>query len=336
MTEDAAAEIAVIVVNYGTADLAIEAVESVLARSHGGRTVEVHLLDNASPGDDAALFNRTFETQDWSGRVTLWLEQVNHGFGRGNNVVLKTLAARKTPPEFVFLLNPDARLENEAIDRLAAFLDHHPHVAAVGARITLPDGTPVSSAFRFPTLASEFSRAVNFGPVSRLFSDHQVALAPGIGTCEVDWVSGAAVMFRYSSMADVGFFYPAFFLYHEEVDLMHALSRAGHTIWHVSEAQVTHHEGAATQVRSGSTVRRRRPSYVYESWRIYFRKNHGRGYALATAACVAAGAAMNTAISVLRGKDSGLPKRFFRDQWQNVIWPLLANGPAMPNDQISG
>jgi N-acetylglucosaminyl-diphospho-decaprenol L-rhamnosyltransferase len=43
-------EIAVIIVNYGTPDLAIEAVESVRARLHGGRRVEVHLVDNASPG----------------------------------------------------------------------------------------------------------------------------------------------------------------------------------------------------------------------------------------------------------------------------------------------
>ena len=50
--------IAVIVVNYGTADLAIEAVESVLARDHGGRTVRVHLVDNASPGEDAKTAGR--------------------------------------------------------------------------------------------------------------------------------------------------------------------------------------------------------------------------------------------------------------------------------------
>ena len=42
--------VAVITVNYGTPELSIKAVESVLARDHGGRDVEVHLVDNASPG----------------------------------------------------------------------------------------------------------------------------------------------------------------------------------------------------------------------------------------------------------------------------------------------
>ena len=111
--------IAVVVVNYGTADLAMDAVESVLARAHGGRDVEVHLVDNASPGDDAETIRQAHAARGWTGRVTLHLEAVNHGFGRGNNVVLRTLLDRDAPPDAVFLLNPDARLENEAIDLLA-------------------------------------------------------------------------------------------------------------------------------------------------------------------------------------------------------------------------
>lgn len=116
------AEIAVIVVNYGTAALAAGAVESVLGRDHGGRTVEVHLLDNASPGNDAETLAATAESRGWGPRVTLHFEAVNHGFGRGNNLVLTRLASRPNPPDKVFLLNPDARLENEALAVLAETL----------------------------------------------------------------------------------------------------------------------------------------------------------------------------------------------------------------------
>jgi hypothetical protein len=41
-------------VNYGTAPLAIEAARNVPDRQHGGATVDVPLIDNATPGDDAA------------------------------------------------------------------------------------------------------------------------------------------------------------------------------------------------------------------------------------------------------------------------------------------
>ena len=90
--------IAVITVNYGIAEMSIEAVESVLARTHGGYEVEVHLVDNASPKDDATQISEAHAARNWGDRVTLWLEETNHGFGRGNNVVLNALADRETPP----------------------------------------------------------------------------------------------------------------------------------------------------------------------------------------------------------------------------------------------
>ena len=114
--------IVVIVVNYTTADLSIRAVESVLTRQHAGRHVEVHLVDNASPGGDAETLRTAHAERGWGNAVTLWLETENHGFGRGNNVVLTALNTAADPPDKVLLLNPDAYLENEAIDILATAL----------------------------------------------------------------------------------------------------------------------------------------------------------------------------------------------------------------------
>ncbi|MFD2816988.1 glycosyltransferase [Paracoccus aerius] len=202
--------IAVIIINYGTAELAIAAVESVLARDHG-HPVQVHLLDNASPGGDGAVLVDAHAGRRWGDRVTLWLEKENHGFGRGNNVVLRALWDSPAPPDYVFLLNPDAQLENEAIAFLADRLDVEPQAAAAGAGIALPSGTPVSAAFRFPSALSEFVEAVNFGPLSRLFWDSKVALPADHSDGPVDWVSGAAVMMRLPVLRALGGFDPDFF-----------------------------------------------------------------------------------------------------------------------------
>ncbi len=115
--------ISVIVVNYGTADLAIAAVESVLASAVAGYRVDVHLVDNASPGGDAAQLAEAARARGWGARVTLYPETTNHGFGRGNNLVLRALAARPVPPRYVFLLNPDAQLQNDVIPILADYLE---------------------------------------------------------------------------------------------------------------------------------------------------------------------------------------------------------------------
>ena len=71
--------VAVIVVNYGTPDLSIEAVSSIVARKHDGHDVEIHLVDNASPGNDADLFAEAKKENGWE-QVTLWAEEGNDGF----------------------------------------------------------------------------------------------------------------------------------------------------------------------------------------------------------------------------------------------------------------
>lgn len=315
------AEIAVIIVNYRAAALAVEAVESVLGRHHGGRSVEVHLVDNASPGGEAAYLRETAAAHGWGDRVTLHLEDINHGFGRANNLVLTRLAEQATPPDKILFLNPDAVLKSEAIAALADHLDRHSRAAFAGARIEAPDGAPATSAFRFPSLVSAFSDALSFGPVTRLLARWQVPLAPVHPTAPVDWVAGCAMMARFEALREIGGFDPDFFLYYEEVDLCRRASRAGWQCWHVAEAEVIHVEGASTGVSHGA--RRRLPDYWYHSWSHYFCKTHGRAYALATALAWMLGAVLNHALVRLRGRRPAAPLRLFSDFWAAAGRPLL-------------
>ena len=319
--------IAVVIVNYGTADLTTAGIESVLAHDHGGRQVELHVVDNASPGGDGAVLAARHAERGWGDRVTLWRETINHGFGRGNNVVIDALKRRSDPPRYVFLLNPDAALENEALAILADRLDANPQAAAAGAGISLPSGQPVTAAFRFPSAQSEFAQAMNFGPASRIFSGRLVPLPPDRPEGPVDWVAGAAVMFRFSVLRDLGGFDPDFFLYYEEVELMSRIRRAGHQILYVPAARIMHAEGAATDVKSGQVERKSRPEYWYDSWRLYYLKTAGRGGAIAAGLGWMAGAALNVPLAALRGQPLRAPRGFFRDFPRLVMKPLLFGRP---------
>jgi len=318
--------VAVIIVNYGTAALAVEAVESVLASDAGGRAVEVHLVDNAAPGDDAAALARAHAARGWGGRVTLWPQARNLGFGRGNNVVLEALAARAAAPDWVFLLNPDARLENAVLAILAAELEADPRAAAAGTRIALLDDAPGASAFRFPRLAGELVQTLNLGPLNRLCAGWRVPLPPDHPAGPVDWVSGTAVMFRFAALREVGFFDPDFFLYFEETELQHRLRRAGWRALHVPRARIRHVQGAATGIAGQAAARRRQPDYVYRSRWLYHAKTRGPGPALATALLVVVAAGLNVVQRGLRGRAPTLPLGFFADHWRHGIAPLLRPG----------
>ncbi len=313
--------------NYGTADLTIAGVQSVLERSHGERDVDVHVLDNASPDDSAAKLAEAHAQHGWGARVTLYPETENHGFGRGNNVVIEALAQSDTPPDAVFLLNPDARLENEAIDLLAKALEADPKAGFAGAGIAKPDGTNVTAAFRFPTPISEFSGSLNFGPVARLLDKWTVALPPDHPEGLVDWVAGAAVMMRMPALAAIQNFDPRFFLYYEEVDLMRRGADAGWNCLYVPGARVIHIEGEATGVKSGRETVPRVPGYRYDSWQYYFRKTFGRGGALLAAFGLVAGSAGNCVISTLRRRPRAVPEAFFGDFMRHALKPLLSKDP---------
>jgi GT2 family glycosyltransferase len=326
MQEDV--EISVIVVNYGTADLARQAVDSVLAHRHGGRKVDIHLVDNASPGEDRAILAAAALSDAWRGRVIFYPEETNHGFAGGNNVVLRALAARPQPPDKVFLLNPDAQIDNEAVAILAEALDRDPAIGLVGAGVLQPGAGPAVAAFRFPGLISEFCRVFGVGPVYRLLRRWQVPLPPDRPEGPVDWVTGAAVMARFRVLRDLGFFDPGFFLYFEEVDLMRRARAAGWSVWYVPRARVSHFEGVATGVKSGLPERRRRPAYWYRSWARYFRNAYGRGGAAGIACAVLLGASLHYPLAFARGKKPSLPLRFIPDFWTHAARALfLGEGP---------
>ena len=130
-------------------------------------------------------------------------------------------------------------------------------------------------------------------------------------------------MIRFDTAREMEGFDPEFFLYFEEVELMRRIKRAGHQVWHVAEAEVIHAEGASTQVRSGESARKRKPAYWYHSWQHYFRKSHGRFYAVMAGMSWVAGAALNHLISRLRGRPPTAPLHFFQDFWAMALRPLL-------------
>ena len=314
--------IAVIIVNYNAAQLAAAAVQSILSREHGGRQVDIHLLDNASTEDDVSYLQAAHDQESWGERVRIWPETENHGFGRGNTKVLKALSAQEVPPEFVFLLNPDAVLENEAIDILAETLEADPKLGAVGAGVrTLEDEGRVA-AFRFPTARQAFSQALDFGPFTRLLRAKATSFPADAPAGKVDWVTGAAVMFRLKAVREVGYFDPVFFLYFEEVELMHRMTGAGWGIFYQPAARVVHHEGMSTKVQEKAS-NRRRPAYVYRSWRHFYTKTYGKTYALGTALGVWIFATIGVLIAKIRRRPHRLAAGFFKDHWRYALSPLL-------------
>ena len=272
----------VAIVNYRTPELTIDCLRSLardmLRNDVASQGRQVVVVDNASPDDSVDRIRRAIDADGWSSWASVTAAPRNGGFAYGNNVAVREAIASDRPPKYVLLLNSDTLVRPGAIEALVRFLDARPEVGIVGSRLEDPDGTPQCSAYRFPSLRSEFAEAVRLGAVDRLLADHVVWPGNSDVACPIDWVAGASMLVRSDVFRDVGPMDESYFLYYEEVDLCLRARRAGWSCWYEPASRVVHLVGKSSGVTS-RTQPKRRPAYWFDSRRRYFVQNHGRVYA---------------------------------------------------------
>lgn len=260
----------VVIVNYKTPDLAMEAVRSALGdvAQLGGR---ICVVDNAS-GDGSAERLHAATQALGSPLVEVVEAERNGGFGYGNNVAIRRAFASDAPPDYIYLLNPDATASPGAIATMVRFMDEHPHVGIAGTHVEDSDGSTHASAFRFPSPLGEVEGTLRLGLASRALGRWAVAGLELDHTQPVDWVTGASSIFRSEMLEEIGLFDENFFLYFEETDLCRRAAVAGWERWFVREATVRHARGASTGIKDTA---RPMPGYWFDSRRYYFLKQGG-------------------------------------------------------------
>jgi GT2 family glycosyltransferase len=310
--------IAVVIVSYRTGRMVLAALPALMAELAACARSRVVVVDNASPDGDGDLLEAGLAAGAFGEGVALIRSPVNGGFAAGNNLGFAALRALDWTPEAVLLLNPDAEILPGALVEMLAVMDAHPRAGVVGARLKNPDGSTWSAAFNFPSAAREFAAATGLGLFARL---RPILVAPA-APARVDWVSGAAMMLRWSALEALGDMDEGYFLYFEEVDYMRRAERLGWEVWTAPAALIAHEAGGATGLVDERPRAGRMPDYWFASWRRYFARNHGRGYARLAAAAKICGLLIGAAQRRLRGRPDPHPPRFLRDFAVKALWAL--------------
>jgi N-acetylglucosaminyl-diphospho-decaprenol L-rhamnosyltransferase len=271
------ADVSVSVVNTSSRDLLLACLAS-LEDDPGRRCrVEVVALDNASDDGSADAVRERFPA------VRLIEHDERRGFGENHNTVIRSTSGR-----YVLVLNEDTTLEPGSLDRMVAYMDAHPEVAALGPRIIYPDGRPQASAWRFPTPAT-----VAFGTLT--LAKVGMVQSRGGRPRRVDWAMGCALLLRRAALDRVGLFDEQFFIYSEETDLCRRLAEAGCETHYYPAVTVVHHES-----RFSARIPERRINEMWRSRRRYWAKHHSplgaRAAAVMMGAQYAARAAAATAL----------------------------------------
>lgn len=316
----------IVILNYRTPELTLKAAGAALADSDGLRA-EVVIVDNDSQDGSFSLISDAIAREGWTvdNRVRLIDAGHNGGFGAGNNVGIRAGLADGSRPDFVYLLNSDAWPDPGAIGVLLDFMRANPAAGMAGSGVRGEDGVDHQTAFRFPSIASEFEGAVRTGVFSRLLAKHIVALPCFDEATQVDWVAGASLMMRMTMLDQIGLFDETFFLYFEETELCQRAARAGWECWYVPESQVVH----IGSVSTGMKTWRRTPPYWFDSRQHYFTKSHGRAYWAAATLAHIGGGTLWRLRRLLSNGPSGDPPRFQRDLIAHGAKNLIRRTPSV-------
>jgi len=254
-------DVSVIVVSWNVRDLLRQCLASVRDGT-GGLDVETIVVDNASTDGSVDMVRREFPA------VRLIVNDHNPGFAWANNQGLAVARGR-----YLFLLNPDAQVMNDALPLMAAYMDEHPEVGLVGPMLRYADGRLQSSRRRFPTLATALVESTvleRYFPAAGPIRRYRMLDTPDNAVQEVDWVVGAAMFARRKAVEQVGPLDTGYFMYSEELDWGRRFRAAGWRVVYLPTALVIHHEGqSSAQDLAGRDIR-------FHTSRVrYFRQYHG-------------------------------------------------------------
>jgi N-acetylglucosaminyl-diphospho-decaprenol L-rhamnosyltransferase len=218
------AEVSVVVVTYNALPLLERSLESV-------QDYETIVVDHGSTDGTVDFVRERFPDV----RV---IEQENLGFGAGNNTGMRAASG-----DYFLLLNADAWVLGDAVERLVKFAETQPEAAVVGPKLLNPDGTLQRSVRGYPStwrIATEYLFLRKLAPRSRLLNAFYGAGFDHESVREAEFLGGACLLVRREAFEQVGGFDEDFFMMSEEVDWCYRFRQAGWKVLFYPGAEVVH------------------------------------------------------------------------------------------------
>lgn len=200
--------------------------------------------------------------------VKIVLAHGNLGYGKGNNLGVSVASG-----DFILIINPDNRLENDALENMMKYLEANPSIGVLGPQLVFPDGSIRDSYRTFPDI---FDIIIKRTPLKYIFkkriqkylqwneNPHAVR--------DVDWLCGACLLMRQSLYQELGGFDERFFLFFEDCDLCRRVWDKGLRVVYFPRAKAHDNEqrlsaGGVLSILTKKTMRAHVASAIKYFWK---------------------------------------------------------------------
>lgn len=247
-----------------------------------------HYLEQWEPKSDSAIEVIIVDNHSTDGSLE-WLREnypwarffalsENRGFAAGNNV---GMAQARAP--FIMLLNTDTEFvaPTDLLSLLSHFEDSR--VAVVTPKVILPTGeldhashrgfpTPVNAFWYFTGIARRFPKIPWLSGYLQSWKDLE-------SVHEIDACSGAAMIVRQKTIAQVGMLDESYFMYAEDIDWCFRMKEQGWKVLFDPSVIVVHHKYKSGMGNKGSwETKERTITAFYDTMKQFFRKFYSEKY----------------------------------------------------------
>lgn len=194
---------------------------------------KVVVVDNDSKDDTVRVVKENFAVDK------LYNLPTNIGFGNANNVALEDVDT-----DYALVLNPDAVIEEEDIEKVLKVLEDDEKAALAGP-VILEDQEKYQARVKF--------MCDNHGP----YQENQ-------DSYYVRFLVGCTLFFKMSVMREIGFFDKNIFLFYEENEICYRVMKAGYHPIVVKDSKALH-------LKEASSTRNARLVYL-RNWHLVWSK----------------------------------------------------------------
>lgn len=252
-------DVSIIIINYNTLELTKNTIESVFEKT-GELNYEIILVDNASTDGSVEFFENNYKD-----KIIFIKNNENLGFGRANNIGVKYAKGK-----YLFLLNSDTLLINNAIKILYDFMEKNNDCGVCGGNLYTEELLPTSS-YRKKMMGyeTEFIEPLILGVSNRIFRlfkksewNYPFFNFKDINL-KVEIIIGADFFIRQDLYRELSGFDTDFFMYHEESEFCFRILRKGYKIYNVPTAKIIHLEGKSSKFKEKKFEIERKGKYLF-------------------------------------------------------------------------
>ena len=248
--------VSIIIVNYNTLHVLQPCLDSIVEHTKD-IDYEIIVVDNGSTDGSVEALSK-------DRRVTFVPTGENLGFGKANNRGLELAHG-----DYVFFLNSDTLLKNNAIKMLYDFAEQYQgKLGALGCILEDLQGNRIHSYGKFSKMSDDFRKFLWIPILKGLHLYQEPVIPYPDNWMKVDYVTGADLFVSRQVLDECGAFHPAFFMYYEESEMEHRFMLHGYDNIIVNGPQIIHLEGEGGKTGNASkfirdTFRQQKSEYIY-------------------------------------------------------------------------